>query len=114
MNQPGDPLTAKQQKVYTFIERYAAQHGRPPTIRDICKAFDIRSPNGAYCHLKALEQKGLITRDGNRACGIKLTSSGTRVQLTRDEIGNALKAAGMGGLARAQVLPFLCDRWGIA
>ena len=58
------PLTPKQQRIYDFICHRIEERGYPPTIRDIGTAFDIRSPNGVMCHLKALEKKGFIIRDG--------------------------------------------------
>ena len=59
-----NPLTRKQQEIYDFISRRIETRGYPPTIRDIGTAFEIRSPNGVMCHLKALEKKGYITRQG--------------------------------------------------
>jgi repressor LexA len=41
-------------------------------VREIGQAFDIRSPNGVMCHLKALEKKGLIKREGFSARAIQL------------------------------------------
>src|SRR5437868_4763716 len=67
------PLTAKQQRIYNFITHRIDERGYPPTIRDIGKEFDIKSPNGVMCHLKALEKKGFIIRDGNSARAIRLT-----------------------------------------
>jgi repressor LexA len=67
------PLTAKQQKIYDFICHRIDERGYPPTIRDIGSAFDIRSPNGVMCHLKALEKKGFIVRDGKSARAIRPT-----------------------------------------
>lgn len=67
-------LTPKQQKIYDFIARKIDANGFPPTIRDICTAFEIKSPNGVMCHLKALERKGYITRKGKSARAIQLTS----------------------------------------
>lgn len=76
------PLTSKQQKIYDFICRRIDDRGYPPTIRDIGSAFDIRSPNGVMCHLKALEKKGFITRDGKSARAIRPTSRrGSRIGL---------------------------------
>ena len=57
------PMTSKQREIYDFICRYIQEEGYPPAIRDIGKAFDIVSPNGVMCHLKALEKKGFINRD---------------------------------------------------
>ena len=56
-------LTAKQREIYDFICKYIRDEGYPPAIRDIGKAFDIVSPNGVMCHLKALQKKGFINRD---------------------------------------------------
>ena len=65
------PLTPKQQRIYDFVCSQIDDRGYPPTIRDIGTAFDIRSPNGVMCHLKALEKKGFIVRDGKSARAIR-------------------------------------------
>src|SRR3954467_14636417 len=70
-------LTPKQKKIYDFICHRIDERGYPPTIRDIGAAFDIKSPNGVMCHLKALEKKGFIVRDGNSARAIRLTNRPT-------------------------------------
>lgn len=57
------PLTETQQKIFDFIREYIQQEGYPPAIRDIGNAFDIKSPNGVMCHLRALQKKGYIKRD---------------------------------------------------
>ena len=56
-------LTESQQKIFVYICKYIEQSGYPPAIRDIGKAFDIASPNGVMCHLRALQKKGYIQRD---------------------------------------------------
>ena len=56
------PLTGKQQEILAFIRGYIEEHGYPPAIRDIGRAFDIKSPNGVMCHLRALQKKGYIHR----------------------------------------------------
>ncbi len=56
-------LTSKQQEIFAYICEYIQEQGYPPAIRDIGKAFDIVSPNGVMCHLKALQKKGYILRD---------------------------------------------------
>lgn len=68
-----DPtLTAKQQQIYDFIRTHIEGKGYPPTIRDICKEFDIKSPNGVMCHLKALQKKGKINRNERLSRGITI------------------------------------------
>ena len=66
-------LTERQREIYDFIKDKIESRGYGPTVREIGQAFEIRSPNGVMCHLKALEKKGIIKRDGFRARAIKLT-----------------------------------------
>lgn len=55
-------LTPRQREILEFIRSCIRDRGYGPTVREICTAFKFRSPNGAYCHLRALERKGLIKR----------------------------------------------------
>ncbi len=66
-------LTDKQRDIYEFIADKIDSRGYGPTVREIGQAFDIKSPNGVMCHLKALEKKGLIVRQGFSARAIQLT-----------------------------------------
>jgi repressor LexA len=65
-------LTRRQREILEFINRKIETRGFPPTIRDIGSAFEIKSPNGVMCHLKALEKKGFISRQGKSARAIQL------------------------------------------
>jgi repressor LexA len=65
-------LTHRQREIYDFIKEKIETRGYGPTVREIGTAFDIRSPNGVMCHLKALEKKGLILREEFSARAIQL------------------------------------------
>jgi repressor LexA len=65
-------LTERQRDIFDFIRGKIEARGYGPTVRDIGDAFDIKSPNGVMCHLKALEKKGLIKRESNRARAIQV------------------------------------------
>src|SRR3954454_13065689 len=65
-------LTDKQREIYDFIREKIEERGYGPTVREIGTNFDIKSPNGVMCHLKALEKKGLIIREGFSARAIQL------------------------------------------
>ena len=67
-----EQLTKRQRAVYEFIRNKMRERGYGPTVREIGREFDIRSPNGVMCHLKALERKGLITREPNMSRAIQL------------------------------------------
>jgi len=65
-------LTERQREIYDFIRDKIESRGYGPTVREIGAAFDIRSPNGVMCHLKALQKKGLILREEFSARAIQL------------------------------------------
>ena len=71
-----DQLTTRQREVYECIRGKIQGRGYGPTVREIGEQFGISSPNGVMCHLKALEKKGLITREANRSRAIQLTPEG--------------------------------------
>jgi len=72
---PTDQLTKRQREVFEFIRDKIENRGYGPTVREIGEEFDIASPNGVMCHLKALEKKGLITREPNMSRAIQLAPS---------------------------------------
>jgi repressor LexA len=65
-------LTPRQKEIYDFIRLKIESRGYGPTVREIGLNFGIASPNGVMCHLKALEKKGLIKREGFSARAIEL------------------------------------------
>ena len=70
-----ETLTRRQREVYDFIRELIEGRGYGPTVREIGEEFQISSPNGVMCHLKALEKKGLITREPNMSRAIQLTDA---------------------------------------
>jgi repressor LexA len=69
-----DQLTERQRQVYEYIYDKIRNRGYGPTVREIGEKFQISSPNGVMCHLKALEKKGLIHRSPNKSRAIELTT----------------------------------------
>lgn len=65
-------LTDRQREIYEFICQKIESRGYGPTVREIGTNFQIKSPNGVMCHLKALEKKGLIKREGFSARAIQV------------------------------------------
>lgn len=54
------PATTRQLEVLSIIERYAAERGYPPTVRELAQRLGFKSLNGAADHLAALKRKGLL------------------------------------------------------
>lgn len=67
-------LTERQLAIYEFIRDKIRNRGYGPTVREIGAAFHIASPNGVVCHLRALENKGMIIRDPGRSRAIQLAN----------------------------------------
>jgi repressor LexA len=66
------PLSDRDKQVYNFIRDKIKTRGYGPTVREIGNAFDIQSPDGVMCHLNALVEKGLITREDRMARSVQL------------------------------------------
>ena len=75
---PFENVTKKQKAVYEFIRDKIRNRGYGPTVREIGEKFNISSPNGVVCHLKALEKKGLIIRRPNMSRAIELVAEPIR------------------------------------
>ncbi len=71
-------LTPRQREIYEFVKDNIMNRGYGPTVREIGDEFGIKSPNGVMCHLKALEKKGLITREPNLSRAIQLSDKPQR------------------------------------
>lgn len=79
-------LTARQQAILDYFDARQADGLSPPTIRDICKEFNIKSPNVAMCHIWTLVKKGYLTagedyqsrayRRADRTFSVSVTPSG--------------------------------------
>ena len=68
-----EKLTDRQKHVFDYIRTCILEDGFAPTIREIAAEFGFRSPNGVVGHLRALEKKGLISRENNKSRSIVLT-----------------------------------------
>lgn len=71
-------LTPRQREIFEFVKDGIMNRGYGPTVREIGDEFGIKSPNGVMCHLKALEKKGLITREPNLSRAIQLADKPQR------------------------------------
>ncbi|WP_010582889.1 transcriptional repressor LexA [Schlesneria paludicola] len=67
-------LTSRQQEIYDFLREKIVTRGYGPTVREIGTQFEIKSPNGVMCHLKALEKKGMISRESHMSRAIQLSN----------------------------------------
>ena len=66
------PLTDQQQRVLGFITDHSHRTGFPPTLREIGEALGLPNVNAVRGHLTALEKKGCITKDPDKARSIRV------------------------------------------
>ncbi len=68
-------LTERQNDAFEFIRSYMRDYRKPPTIIEIGQALGIRSTNGVFKLLNALEKKGYIEREQHAARGLRLVDA---------------------------------------
>jgi len=56
-------LNSRQIRILEYIKTYLRQKGYPPSIREICREVDLKSPSTVQSHLYTLEKRGYIKRD---------------------------------------------------
>ncbi|HEX3456476.1 MAG TPA: transcriptional repressor LexA [Candidatus Baltobacteraceae bacterium] len=57
------PATERQRRILDVIASFTAEHGYPPSVREIGELVGLSSSSTIHAHLKALERRGLIQRD---------------------------------------------------
>ena len=71
-------LTPKQQQIYDYILSFTAQHGYPPSVREIGAAVGLKSPSTVHFHLKGLEEAGMIIKAEGKTRAITLPAAPRR------------------------------------
>ncbi len=57
------PATERQRRILEVIRAFTAEHGYPPSVREIGERVGLSSSSTIHAHLKALERRGMISRD---------------------------------------------------
>jgi repressor LexA len=68
-------LTKRQKEILDFISTFIDSNGYSPSMEEIAEHFQIASLNAVFKHLEALELRGHLHRDSNRARSIQLAQS---------------------------------------
>lgn len=64
-------LTDRQQAVLDVLRSHTAEHGYPPTVREIGQVLGMASSSTVHSHLAALERAGIIERDPTKPRALK-------------------------------------------
>ncbi|HEU0198237.1 MAG TPA: transcriptional repressor LexA [Nevskiaceae bacterium] len=87
-------ITPTQSRILDLVRTHLAQHGYPPSLRELASAADITFA-AVRKHLQKLEQEGLIELPRHTARGIRLTGD------TRTDAHNGLLALPLVGKVAA-------------
>lgn len=69
-------LTKRQKEILDFITGFIDREGYSPSMEEIAAHFQFASLNAVFKHLGALEARGYLHRDSNRARSIELSRDG--------------------------------------
>lgn len=66
------PISPKQQQILKFISGYVSSNNQAPTMSEIGRQFQMKSPASVHANLTQLEREGFIKRTPNIARGIQV------------------------------------------
>ena len=69
-------LTERRREILRAIAEATAEHGYPPTVREIGAAVGLSSSSSVHFHLKALTDLGYLQRDGSLTRALRISDSG--------------------------------------
>ena len=67
-----EPLTPAQKQLYDWIVQHINQNHYSPSIREMMRAMNLRSPAPVQCRLERLRKKGYVTWIDGKARTLKL------------------------------------------
>ncbi len=65
-------LTRRQKEILDFVTDFIEREGYSPSMEEIAAHFHFASLNAVFKHLQAIEARGYLHRDANRARSIEL------------------------------------------
>ena len=71
-------LNDRARQMLAHIQKFTVEHGYPPTIRELGKAFGITSTNGVRYYLNLLERAGHLKRSGRISRGLGTVGAAAR------------------------------------
>ena len=92
-------LTPRQKEIFDFIKEFIKERGFPPSVREIGEHFRIY-PRAVFDHLKALERKGYLRRQGSMSRGLEVL-----IFQEGEPYGSSLRRESYGSLRKEGRLP---------
>ncbi|MCH5186928.1 MAG: transcriptional repressor LexA [Oscillospiraceae bacterium] len=66
------PNIENQKRILSYIEKYSAEKGYPPTVREIGEAVGLNSPSTVHGYLKRLERDGKLEKAEGSSRALRL------------------------------------------
>ena len=71
----------KSEQVFEFMQKFIAENGYSPTVREICAACNIKSTATVFTYVKELADRGVINKVSNRNRAVSLKQKVVNVPL---------------------------------
>jgi len=71
----------RSEEIFDFMQKFIAENGYSPTVREICEACDVKSTATAFTYMNSLVERGLINKSGNRNRAVSLKQGVINVPL---------------------------------
>jgi len=98
-------LTKRQKEILDFLTEFIEYNGYSPSMEEIAEHFHFASLNAVFKHLAALESRGYLHRDSNRARSIQLFQDGEREVLNLPLFGYVAAGKPIEAVASQETLP---------
>ncbi len=72
-------VTSRQVDTLRYVYWHQLDFGYPPTLREMCEAFGIKSSYAAHCRVRQLERHGYLSHKPKQARSWLVTEKGKRV-----------------------------------
>ena len=63
MRRKSDELTGRQKEILIYIKKFYAENKYTPSIREICKHFNLKSSATVKVHIDGIIERGFLKRD---------------------------------------------------
>ena len=71
----------KSELVFEFIQKFISENGYSPTVREICKACELKSTATAFTYINELTERGVLNKAGNKNRAVSLKQGSVSVPL---------------------------------
>ena len=68
-------LTKKEIEIFQFIKECIERDGYAPSVRDICRALNIRSTSTVHGYLHRLDEKGYLQMSSRKSRAMRIEPS---------------------------------------